>query len=264
MAVERLGVIFLVIAEEGAALREPAAVADQAVPVVVADLVAKVAEQRAVGFVHRDAATLAHRVVGLGEVDGDHAVGMTSEDCRMLFVDDRRIGEEVELQPSLGVDRLGDHRQPKGQETVDEPPLGDLQGVPGLMISRLGEVGDRLGEEARLAEGLLLVGGDGPVADVLLGVVLAEAVAAASRFGRLGSPEAVAGRFKGDDFTQLWQVGERAVAFDAAKVLEEDGPAAVVAVEESHGGECMRRACRAGSGEWEGFRVRGSGGFCLC
>ena len=44
---------------------------DQALPVVVPDLVAEVAEHGAVGLAHLLADLLAKRIVGLGDVDGD-------------------------------------------------------------------------------------------------------------------------------------------------------------------------------------------------
>ena len=58
---------------------EPVAAGDQPVPVIVADLVPEMAQERAVIFLHRMPPPLALGVVGLGHVDGDHPVFMPGE-----------------------------------------------------------------------------------------------------------------------------------------------------------------------------------------
>ena len=61
---QRLGVILPLVAEHGAEAVQLPAVAHQNVPVIMPDLVAEMAEQRAIGLVHRGAAVLALGVVG--------------------------------------------------------------------------------------------------------------------------------------------------------------------------------------------------------
>ena len=70
VALERLGVAGPLVAEQLRGKRvEPGGAPDQPVPVVVADLVAEVAQQRAVGLVHGVPDLLALGVVGLLHVD---------------------------------------------------------------------------------------------------------------------------------------------------------------------------------------------------
>ncbi len=70
---------------------------DQPVKVVMADLVAEMAEQRAVRLVHRHSQLLAVHIVTLGEVKRDHPVVMAGEHLLEF------TGEQVERQAVLMV-----------------------------------------------------------------------------------------------------------------------------------------------------------------
>ena len=56
---------------------------DQPAPVIVPNLVPKVAEQGAVKFAHVLAAALALGVIRFGEVDGNDAVVVSGQDSRL-------------------------------------------------------------------------------------------------------------------------------------------------------------------------------------
>ena len=76
-----LGLVVLrLVAEQLAAARHQLVAAHQLPLVVVADLVAEVAEHRAVGLGELGPDLLAVGVVALGEVDGDHAVLVADDD----------------------------------------------------------------------------------------------------------------------------------------------------------------------------------------
>ena len=94
--------------------------ADEAIEVVVADLVAEVAEQRAVRLVHLDPQLLAVHVVTLGEIEGDQPVLVTGE--HLLG----GAGEQVEGQPVLGVGVAADDRQLELVQFGDQPAFGLL------------------------------------------------------------------------------------------------------------------------------------------
>ena len=55
MGLERLAIVLPLVAEHGTERVEGAAVGDEPVPVIVADLMAEMAQQRAVGLAHRGA-----------------------------------------------------------------------------------------------------------------------------------------------------------------------------------------------------------------
>jgi hypothetical protein len=82
---------------------------DQTIPVVVTDLVAKMAEQRAIGFVHAAPALFALGVVGLGQVDANHTVFVPRQHARRGRV--VRVGHELERQSAHRV--VGVHRDYK-------------------------------------------------------------------------------------------------------------------------------------------------------
>jgi hypothetical protein len=88
----------------------------------VPDLVAKVTEQRAVRFVHRDPRLLAVYVVALGEIQCDDSVVVSGDD----FL--RFAGQQVECQAVGGVLVARHNRQLQADEFDDQSPLGLLDG----------------------------------------------------------------------------------------------------------------------------------------
>ena len=74
VALQRLTVVSLFVAEQRAERLELTAVPHQPIPEVVSDLVPEMAKQRAIRLVHRDPALLAPHVVSLGQRNGDEAV----------------------------------------------------------------------------------------------------------------------------------------------------------------------------------------------
>ena len=94
VAAQRRRVVGPLVAEELAEAVEPRRRVDQQVPVVVADLVAEMADQRAVGLAHLGADALAHGVLGLLGVERDHAHLVAGHHVRAA----RHVAEEVESQ----------------------------------------------------------------------------------------------------------------------------------------------------------------------
>ena len=82
-----------VVAEEQAASFQLAAIADQKIPIMVADFMPEVAEQGSVWLAHFDAATFPLDLVGLRKGDRDDAVFMARHDfsCRC-------VGEKIKDQ----------------------------------------------------------------------------------------------------------------------------------------------------------------------
>jgi hypothetical protein len=72
MGLQRGAVVGALVAEQLAVWLDPRRVRDQPVPVVVADFMAEMPEQRAVGFAQRNPRRFALAVVGLLDVDRDH------------------------------------------------------------------------------------------------------------------------------------------------------------------------------------------------
>jgi hypothetical protein len=156
----------------------------------------------------------------------------------------RRVGKKLEGQ-AFGVlgGAFGRGGQPEGAQAVEEAALGGFELIPTLEMTGHGQVGDGEGEPAGEAERVLVFLGDGPVADLVSGVVGAEAVAAVSGGGGGGTPESggsggggvVDGVERGDKIG-FGEVGEQVSAGEAGVVLEIDEVVTVVAAEEFHGG----------------------------
>src|SRR6185503_3545562 len=73
------GVVQRLVTKEGTE-RIETEVLDQPVPEVMADLVSEVTEECAIGLAHLLTRLLAKRIVSFGDVDGDEAFAVTSED----------------------------------------------------------------------------------------------------------------------------------------------------------------------------------------
>ena len=137
----------------------------QAVPVVMRDLVAEMPEQGAIGLAHLAALALALGIVGLRQIDGDEAVVVPGQDRRCAAAA-RWIGEEIERQRRPDP-RPGGQRQPKAQQRVEQPVLGELDLAPVRQVFRQREIGDGAVVAAGGAETVRLVSGHQPVADVV-------------------------------------------------------------------------------------------------
>ncbi len=122
------------IAEQGAKALQPVGAGDQPVPVVVADLMAEMPEQRAVGLMHGLAHRFACGVVGLVEVQRDQAGVVPGHDVRAVV----RRAQEVEHQPAFRVfaDTRG-QRQAECEQGRDQPALGELHLAPEFAVVRV-------------------------------------------------------------------------------------------------------------------------------
>ncbi len=85
---------------------------DQQVPIVVADLVAKMAEQGAIGLVELGTAVFARRVVGLLQGQGDDTAVVAGEHRRTRNL----LVEEMEAQAVDRVFVAGGERQVEAQQ----------------------------------------------------------------------------------------------------------------------------------------------------
>lgn len=117
------------------------------------------ADEGAVGLVHRHPQLFAVDVVALGEVEGDDAVGVPGDDLL------GGTGEQIEGQADLRVLVLAEDRQLEFVEFDDDAPLGEFGlGERGHGVG-VGVVGTGAGQPARLAQrGQPLTDLDEPVA----------------------------------------------------------------------------------------------------
>ena len=74
----------------------------------------------------------------------------------------------------------------------------------------------------------------GPVADVLLAVIAAEAVSASSSLGDKRFPEQIIDFFTCGDLSDVREIGQCVLAGQALDVLEKDELMTVVAMKDSH------------------------------
>ena len=140
VAVHRLRVVLALVAEQRAERVARAGLVDQDRLVVVAELVADVADHRAVRLAELGAALRADRVVGLREVDRDDAVGVPGHD--------RLPGARQQVEDELP---LAD-REPDVHEHGQDAPLGSLGLREARQAGEVGVVGARPRQPAGEAE----------------------------------------------------------------------------------------------------------------
>ena len=245
---QRGRVVGAVVAEQRAKVVDPRRGQHQQVPVVVADLVAEVAQQRAVGLAHLGADALAHRVFGLLGVQGDHAVVVARHHVRGAG----HVAEEIESQ---AVDRVGvaaHHRQAQRQQLRDEPALGLFELAPENAVGLLRQVGNGARHAAGQAEAgrqavhvdgqrfTVARGGHHPAAGRGGHEVGAAAVHGALRIAEhgegVGRRARALRRCQRHDAEAVGHIAERRAARQALAVAQEHGAPALAAVRTADGG----------------------------
>lgn len=175
MAPQGLVVVRALVAEALAKIGMPVATANQSIPVVVRGLMAKVAENGAIGFGHRLAHALAHRGIGLGDIDGNEPVRMTGDHATALAELRGRIGQEIKRNPPrIAFPRH--HRQAQAQQAIYQASLLGLQTLPQPRIARHTEVRDGAIQAAGPTERLGFLIGHHPVAHRVHRIVPALAI----------------------------------------------------------------------------------------
>ncbi|OWK18666.1 hypothetical protein AJ88_00455 [Mesorhizobium amorphae CCBAU 01583] len=135
----------------------------------MAELVAEMAEQRAVILAHFDAPSFTFGGVRLGDVERDQAVVVAGQDALAAGAAADRIGKEVEGKAGLvaGV-VLWRGRQAEGEQRIDGALLGRLDADPAPAVAVDREVRDQLVQRAGAAEGLARL--RPPVAGAFIGI----------------------------------------------------------------------------------------------
>ena len=142
VALKRGVVVLRVVAEHRAAGFEPASVANQNVPVVVANLMSEVPEQAAIGLGKFRAALFDLRAIGFRKRDRHHAVVMAGHDFRSRGVG--RVGQEFERQPMLRVLGASLQRELPAKQAIEQPVLGEFDVPPGDEMRRFANIRDRV------------------------------------------------------------------------------------------------------------------------
>ena len=121
------------------------------------ELVAKMAEQRAVGLAHLRPQFFAFGRVGFRDIQRDQPVVMAGENMFAAGSDLGRVGEEVERQSGLvGRIALRLDRQTVGEQRIDRPLLGRLDARPAIAVAVDRQVRDGLVEGTGAAKTLPL------------------------------------------------------------------------------------------------------------
>ena len=96
----------------------------------MADLVAEVAEQRAIRLFHGVPDGFARGVVGLGDVEGDDAVVVAGKNFGSAAVRIYKIGKETKGEAALRIFFLIGDRKVEPDQAVNEPALGAFDECP--------------------------------------------------------------------------------------------------------------------------------------
>ena len=131
---QAVAVVERLVAEQRTTGFEPVAVGNQAVPVVMSDLVPQMADQGAIRLVHVGARAFAMHIVGLDDVERDQAVVVAGHHRRAAV----GCAQEVEHQAVFGVLRFArSHRQAQHQQRRHQASLGHLDARPQHPVVRM-------------------------------------------------------------------------------------------------------------------------------
>ncbi len=120
-----LVVIVSLVAEYAAERGQPLRIGDQAIPVVVTNLVAKMSDDGSIAFAELLPQLFSKWVIGFGNVDGDEPIGVPSEDLAAVL----GILHEREREAALPLAARFD-RQSELPQRVEQVPFRDLQALP--------------------------------------------------------------------------------------------------------------------------------------
>ena len=134
----------------------------------MADLVAKMPEQRTVGLVHGGAPLFAFGVVGLFERERDQPVVVTGHHAGSVGM--RRARQKVERQAHAAVLVPRIERQIELHQRIKQPMLGDLDLAPGNKIVLDAGIGNGAVMTARRAIFFGRARVDHPIADIEFGI----------------------------------------------------------------------------------------------
>ena len=141
VVLQRLAIVFPLVTEQRPEAVERARVGNEPVPVVVADLVPHVAQQRTVGLAQLGPSPLELDVVGLGQRHRDQPVVVAGHHPGRLIVSG--VGQKIEGKATRLILAFGRVRQAQFEQRVEQPVLGDLELAPALEIAGDREVRDR-------------------------------------------------------------------------------------------------------------------------
>ena len=182
MLLESPGVVLPLVAEPLTEVVDERAVLDQSVPIVVADLVTKMAQEGAVRFVEPEPPSLTFHLIRLGRIQRDHPVSMPGEHRRCSV--SLGICQELKSEATFGLLQLALDRTSQSHQGVHQAPLRHLELVPGLLVPRPAQVRDHTRQATRPAERVRVVVADDPITDVVLRVVVTEAIETSFRPGQ--------------------------------------------------------------------------------
>ena len=226
-------VILPVVAEDGPAFVEMAAVTHELVPEIVPDLMAEMSDQRAIGLVHELASLFTFRVVRLAQRDRDHAVVVSCHDLRAGGV--RIVREEVEDQRFGGRLRVDALDEAELEQGIEEAVLRSLDLCARRCAGRHCRAPERDGL-CRQAAHMLLARAriDKPVADAERGVSAKPVAGVVDPQRGPGVAYAVGCWFERAQGRRVWPEPQRAKASLAAGVFEEQDLRAALAGKQTH------------------------------
>ena len=199
---------------------KPRAMLEQAVPIIMATLMAEMAQEGTVGLVELVPPLLPLHVVRLRHIDRDYSVVVAGE--HRSGPGDARVGEEFIRQAVRRIVAFRGQGESEVQEAVEQAALRHFQAVPRCLVTRLAQVGDHPGKPARPAQWLGVRGRHGPVADVFPVVIRAEAVDPPRRLWQGRAPQVAVCRLERPDHLEVRKVRKRVPTAHTPDIFEEE------------------------------------------
>ena len=231
VTLERIAVVFALVAEQRAVAVDPFGIGHQAVEIIVAAFMAEVTQQRAVAFMHLFARALALGRIGFGDVQGDQAIVVAGHHALVRHA----VFQELEGQARFGLGFFRGRGQVQLRQREQQAALGRFKTRPQYSVFLSRQVRDDCGQLARLAQLVRVIRRQHPVAHIVLHIVAALFIEFALVLAVQATPQAVVGLFEAVDTALRGLVAQRAFAVEAEGILKKDLLCALVAVEGFHG-----------------------------
>src|SRR5208337_5559740 len=123
----------------------------------MADFVAEMAQERAIGLLPQRALLLAMDVVRLGNVHGDQSIVVSREYALSIAI--AGILQKLKCQSGTAITVLGCYRQPEFEQGIQHSALGELQAMPRSRVPGTGKIRNDPTQATRYAKPVGLIGG---------------------------------------------------------------------------------------------------------
>jgi hypothetical protein len=224
------GVVRGFITEQSAEIREPFAVGDQPIPIIMGDLVSQMSEQSSMWFMEIHTTAFPLIVIGFGNINDNQTIEMPRQRAGAA----RLITDKAESEWRTMFFGHAFQRKAQPHDGVKNAAFGYFQFMPAVQIAWKRQIWNQRIEPAREAKGIRIIRRDHPVADFMLLAVITEVIELVILGFGQSPPRTVLDRFQCGELSRARQKPQHVTAGDTFHVFKENETATTIAVKCFH------------------------------